>query len=974
MWPESYRKFYKIIIMIRILTHLNFCARTYDGHQNTVRRSPHAFVSLLLTAVLFMLIGTSARAVTNADLDSNARAAEANASGFMHAVDKKIVDIDGREFLLRGHAPGGWMIQEPYMMETGDFTSSQHTIREKIESVLSKADTEEFYRRWLANGFTRADVKLLAEMGFNSIRLPLHYNLFTLPFEKEPVKGEQTWLESGFKLVDDVLAWCNEFKIYLILDMHGAPGGQGYDSAISDYDFRKPSLWESEENKTKLVALWTKLAERYANERYIGGYDLLNEPNWAFDGANQNGCDENSNSAIWNLYKRIITAIRAVDPNHMLILEGNCWCNNFNGLPNVRTWDTNLCLEFHKYWTVNDLGSIQFILNLRNTKNLPIWCGESGENSNKWYTDAVRLFEDNGIGWSWWTWKKIGSVTGICTVKAPEGYEALKKYWQSGGTKPSQASARETLFALADAYLLENCTINRAVADALLRQPHSDALVAFADNKVPGVIYAPDYDMGRYGVAYMDLDGVETTHTTGGDYTAWNQGWGYRADGVDIEACTDKQSNGYNVGWTTDGEWMKYTIDVEQTAAYTFMIRYASSNAQTVMGFEVDGAAIVPEVTLSSTGGWTTWKTYMASGVVLTAGKHVLKVSTLSGGVNLASYSFTNPRDLVSVTFKPIAATTSEDGKHIFLSVNRDVVAKPSPSDFTVKVDGVTEKITGVTTGTSPMCIDIALGTTLYRANSVTLSYNGTSIKDAADKALAAFTDMKVTNVSPACAQIPGRINVENYDAQSGLTFEKCEDAGGGAMNFGYTDPGDYVEFLVNIHEYGEYTFQYRTSAMYAGGKFEVQLYPESGVGQKTVVGQYNVDATGGWQTWKTTTTKAKLPKGVYRMRIYIVNKEFNMNWFSFTNPTPIEGIETVTVSHFGVHPNPVRGVAHVDTQEMSGVGTITVYNMAGAQVYRQVHELGGIVDADLSALQHGYYVLQLQTSSKTYSQKIIVE
>lgn len=55
---------------------------------------------------------------------------------------------------------------------------------------------------------------------------------------------------------------------------------------------------------------------------------------------------------------------------------------------------------------------IQFITSLRSTKNVPVWCGESGENSNHWYADAVQLFEDNGIGWSWWTWKKIGSVTG----------------------------------------------------------------------------------------------------------------------------------------------------------------------------------------------------------------------------------------------------------------------------------------------------------------------------------------------------------------------------------------------------------------------------------------------------------------------------------------------------------------------------------------------------------------------------------
>ena len=201
------------------------------------------------------------------------------AEGFVHASGKKVVDGNGNEFLLRGYAPGGWMIQEPYMMELSGFTSSQHEIRAKIQSVLGEENTKEFYRKWIANGFREADVRLLAELGFNSIRLPMHYNLFTLPIEEEPVRGENTWIEEGFELVDSVLTWCRKYQIYLILDMHGAPGGQGKDTNISDYDPSKLSLWESDDNMDKLEALWVRLAERYAYEPYIAGYDLINEPN-----------------------------------------------------------------------------------------------------------------------------------------------------------------------------------------------------------------------------------------------------------------------------------------------------------------------------------------------------------------------------------------------------------------------------------------------------------------------------------------------------------------------------------------------------------------------------------------------------------------------------------------------------------------------------------------------------------------------
>ena len=69
-----------------------------------------------------------------------------------------------------------------------------------------------------------------------------------------------------------------------MIDLHAAPGGQGYNADISDYDPTKPSLWESELNQNKTVELWKKLSQRYKNEKWIAGYDLINEPNWEIPG------------------------------------------------------------------------------------------------------------------------------------------------------------------------------------------------------------------------------------------------------------------------------------------------------------------------------------------------------------------------------------------------------------------------------------------------------------------------------------------------------------------------------------------------------------------------------------------------------------------------------------------------------------------------------------------------------------------
>jgi len=234
----------------------------------------------------------------------SAGAAGAPSQGFLRASGGRIVDGQGREVLLRGMGLGGWMLQEGYMLGIKK-DGTQHSIKARMADLVGKEDTDRFYQLWRQNHMTRADVDRLAASGFNSIRLPMHYDLFTLPIEDEPVKGRDTWLATGFEMTDSLLAWCRANRIYLILDLHAAPGGQGKDANISDYDPEKPSLWESEENRRKTVALWRKLAERYAREPWIGGYDILNEPNWTFEGKDKNGREDVANQPIWELYKAI---------------------------------------------------------------------------------------------------------------------------------------------------------------------------------------------------------------------------------------------------------------------------------------------------------------------------------------------------------------------------------------------------------------------------------------------------------------------------------------------------------------------------------------------------------------------------------------------------------------------------------------------------------------------------------------------
>jgi len=202
-------------------------------------------------------------------------AQEANFSGFLKVDGQKIVNDKNENIVLRGFGLGGYMLQEGYMLKV-PFSGQQYVFKEHVQELIGNEKTEEFYSKWRNNFMQKKDVDSLKKWGYNSIRLPMHYNLFTLPVDQEPEKGKNTWLEEGFRLTDQLVSWCRDNKIYLILDMHATPGGQGNDVNISDRDPSKPSLWESVENRDKLEALWVKLAERYKDEPVIGGYDLIN--------------------------------------------------------------------------------------------------------------------------------------------------------------------------------------------------------------------------------------------------------------------------------------------------------------------------------------------------------------------------------------------------------------------------------------------------------------------------------------------------------------------------------------------------------------------------------------------------------------------------------------------------------------------------------------------------------------------------
>ena len=884
-----------------------------------------------------------------------------SAQGYLHASGKFIHNGAGEEVILRGIGTGNWLLQEGYMMKTEGFAGTQHEFRQKLIETIGLENTDTFYESWLNNHFTRTDVDSMKSWGFNSIRVAMHYKWFTLPIEEEPVSGQDTWFEEGFARIDSLLDWCADNQMYLILDLHAAPGGQGKDSNISDYDPTKPSLWESAENRRKTVALWGRLAARYVNEPWMGGYDLINEPNWELPGG----------TLLKQLYQQITTAIRAVDQNHMIIIEGNWFANDYTGL--TPPWDNNMVYSFHKYWTYNTQSSIDWMISIRNTHNVPIWLGESGENSNSWFTDLIALCEANRIGWSWWPVKKDG-INNVLKVTAGENYDNLIRYWKTGSPAFTAEQAFDAVLEFSENHRIENCTVQRDVIDAMIRQPSSNETLPFRIYHPGEPVHAVNYDLGRCSRAYWDADTANYRLNTN-VFVNWNEGWAYRNDGVDIQECndTDPGSIGYNIGWTNPGEWLQYTIQSDTAAAYTLQLRSASGGSLgSIVRLQVNGTDIISPVSLPVTGGWQTWNNTTVNKVILPAGTNKLRLRFERSGSNFNFLSFTNPQPLSSAPFNYNYSETSTTGKQIFLTLNKAATISGSPlSDFSVSVAGVGAVIEAVETDPgNPQKLILTLQTPVRYQQVVKLSYTGNSVQ-AGEQFLDAFSSKDVKNNLPVRYTIPVLIQAENFSANHGFELETCTDAGGG-KNTGFANPGDYLDYFIYVAEAGEYTLNLRYATESTTGRMDVRT--NSGAGFSSL-GSVSFASTGGWQTWRNHQKTITLPAGEQTLRFYTLGGEFNLNWFEISKPNAVE--DQASKASFKVFPNPGNGLYKITAElESSHPAELSVLDTGGnpMAVFSFSSSPKLAEQIDLRHLRKGIYIFNLKSGDVITGTKVILQ
>ena len=398
-------------------------------------------------------------------------------NGFLNTDGRRIVNEAGEEILLMGWGLGNWLLCEGYMWLASGIPrfDRPRRIESVIEELTGKAYAEKFWKRFRAQYITENDIQLMADMGYNSVRVPINARLF---LKEGP---GISFVEEGFQCLNQVLAWCEAYKLYAFIDLHGAPGGQtgaNIDDSVDDVC----RLLMDDDQFEKGLCLWEEIARRYKDRWIVGGYDLLNEPvrPVRFPG------DTDLEQYVPRLeafYEQCIARIRAIDDKHIVTLEGHHWATETSIFTHV--YDPKMVIHFHRYGCAPDITAFQPWLDLSEKLNVPLWLGETGENTMEWFSAMMPLAASLNIGVNMWPWKKMNCQNSPCSVIPPMEWQLILDYARSGA-HPGYEKAQKILDEYLKNMQVQNCLINENLAANVFRLP--GCVIAGTDfDELPGI-------------------------------------------------------------------------------------------------------------------------------------------------------------------------------------------------------------------------------------------------------------------------------------------------------------------------------------------------------------------------------------------------------------------------------------------------------------------------------------------------------
>jgi len=512
------------------------------------------------------------------------------------------VDASGKRVNLRGTNLGNWLIQEFWMMG-GSMTgiNDQCGLESKLSQRFGNTEKERLMKVFRDSFITTRDFDLMKGMGMNVVRIPFLYSLVENEYTPYTLRTD------AWQYLDWAVNEAEKRGMYVILDLHGAVGGQAASSEQHDGCIGAAQMWTNNTYWDRTKWLWDMIASHYRGRTAIAAYDLLNEP-WGTDA-----------TTLANRSYELFNVVRAKDPDHVILLPGHNSGIDAYGNPNSRGL-TNVSMWMHFYpglWGWNDTAT--YGAGQANMYANWLHCNQNGTGEScDWKTKIDNLKTPFLVG-EFQPWTLMGSYGGQMTRKAYDIYNmygwaatnwAYKTTSNAGSNGDTSSWGWGMVTNSSNGGTMGNIDVNSASNTQIenwFRQFATQPLVrnesiAYWMNWKPTVGNRVEAEMF-------------TNHS-----------------GIRMETTTDA-GGGFDAGSTDDNDWMSYPINIPTSGNYTFQVRVASPYTGGVLVLSKNGSDI-GVVNVPNTGGWQNWQTVSIT-VNLQAGQQDLAIFVRKGGWNI---------------------------------------------------------------------------------------------------------------------------------------------------------------------------------------------------------------------------------------------------------------------------------------------------------------------------------------------------
>lgn len=411
--------------------------------------------------------------------------------GVLKTQGTRFVNEDGQEIILHGYGIANWENVEGFMIGSAPLPvekfkfilfpgpgqdhnperwTSRRFVSQQIRELCGQKYLDTFWDRWEENHMREEDVALMEMMGFNCVRIVLNAN--ALLYEEPGIHFN----EGGFGRLANLIDWCEKYRIYAILDMHGVVGGNNGatgDSLFCEY----PSVFLDAESRERQIQLWEEIARRFGSRWIVAGYDLINEPV-------SSPIQHQYIPLLEQYYDVCIERMRKIDKKSIFFLEGAKYARDFSIFnrqydPECHNW----AISIHLYGASPEIKDLYPWLLKRDELNVPLWLGECGAGP---INDAVfyDICAHYGVAYTPWGWKTAADPNG------PHGHgpvnHPLPKDWkkiqdfQMVGPRPSYEESLKIMDEFIELTKLEHCVINEDNVRLAAKHPNID---------LPGVAY-----------------------------------------------------------------------------------------------------------------------------------------------------------------------------------------------------------------------------------------------------------------------------------------------------------------------------------------------------------------------------------------------------------------------------------------------------------------------------------------------------